>query len=138
MNFTQLRARLASILVTTILVSFDIDGTMEFGEPPGPVPASVVRDLVARGYVIGCASDWPRSSQQPLWARHGIEPHFVGGKHQLHLVREQFEADRYLHVGTPRSTSATRCSPASSSCTSPTSSIPVVADSIHEHGWAPA
>ena len=60
--------------MTTILVSFDIDGTMEFGEPPGPVPASVVRDLVARGYVIGVASDWPRSSQQPLWARHGIEP----------------------------------------------------------------
>ena len=85
--------------MTTILVSFDIDGTMEFGEPPGPVPASVVRDLVARGYVIGSASDWPRSSQQPLWSRHGVEPQFVGGKHQLHLVREQFEADRYLHVG---------------------------------------
>jgi phosphoglycolate phosphatase-like HAD superfamily hydrolase len=82
-----------------VLVSFDIDGTMEFGDPPGPVPATVVSDLAARGVVVGCASDWPRSSQQPLWARHGLEPRFVGGKHHLHEVREQFSADRYVHVG---------------------------------------
>jgi phosphoglycolate phosphatase-like HAD superfamily hydrolase len=84
---------------TRVVVSFDIDGTMEFGDPPGPVPAAVVRELVARGYVVGCASDWPHSSQQPLWARHGIQPRFVGGKHHLDEVREQFTADRYLHVG---------------------------------------
>lgn len=83
----------------TIVVSFDIDGTMEFGEPPGPVPVAVVRELAARGYVVGCASDWPKSSQRPLWTRHGVEPHFVGGKHHLHEVRAQFEADRYIHVG---------------------------------------
>ena len=29
-----------------ILVSFDIDGTMEFGDPPGPVSAEVARELV--------------------------------------------------------------------------------------------
>ena len=88
-----------SVVSTRVVVSFDIDGTMEFGDPPGPVPAAVVRERVARGYVVGCASDWPRSSQQPLWARHGIEPSFVGGKHHLHEVREQFAADQYLHVG---------------------------------------
>jgi phosphoglycolate phosphatase-like HAD superfamily hydrolase len=87
------------VVSNRVVVSFDIDGTMEFGDPPGPVPAAVVRELIARGYVVGCASDWPRSSQQPLWARHGIEPSFVGGKHHLHEVREQFEADQYLHVG---------------------------------------
>jgi hypothetical protein len=85
--------------VPTILVSFDIDGTMEFGDPPGPVPASVARELVDRGYVVGVASDWPRSAQHPLWSSHGIEPRFVGGKHHLHTVKEKFEADRYLHVG---------------------------------------
>ena len=46
-----------------ILVSFDIDGTMEFGDPPGPVPAAVARELVGRGYIVGVASDWPRSSR---------------------------------------------------------------------------
>ena len=82
-----------------ILVSFDIDGTMEFGDPPGPVSAEVARELVGRGYIVGVASDWPRSSQQPLWSRHGVEPEFVGGKHHLHEVKEQFAADRYVHVG---------------------------------------
>jgi phosphoglycolate phosphatase-like HAD superfamily hydrolase len=82
-----------------MLVSFDIDGTMEFGDPPGPVPITVAHELFARGYVVGVASDWPRSSQQPLWSRHGFEPQFVGGKHHLHEVREEFDADVYIHVG---------------------------------------
>jgi hypothetical protein len=80
-------------------VSFDIDGTMEVGEPPGPVPAAVARELFERGYIVGVASDWPRSSQQPLWSRHGMEPHFVGGKHHLHEVRDRFPADRRVHIG---------------------------------------
>ena len=80
-------------------MSFDIDGTMEFGDPPGPVPASVARELVARGHVVGVASDWPRSSQQPLWSLHGVEPEFVGGKHHLHEVKARFAADRYVHIG---------------------------------------
>ena len=82
-----------------VVVSFDIDGTMEFGQPPGPVPAAVARELFVRGYIVGVASDWPRSSQQPLWSSHGMEPHFVGGKHHLHEVRAEFEADHYIHVG---------------------------------------
>ena len=40
-----------------VLVSFDIDGTMEFGDPPGPVTADVARELFARGYIVGVASD---------------------------------------------------------------------------------
>jgi phosphoglycolate phosphatase-like HAD superfamily hydrolase len=83
-----------------VVISFDIDGTMEFGDPPGPVPAAVARELVDRGYVVGVASDWPRSSQQPLWAKHGVEPRFVGGKHHLHDVKAGFPgASRYVHVG---------------------------------------
>jgi phosphoglycolate phosphatase-like HAD superfamily hydrolase len=116
-------------------VSFDIDGTMEFGEPPGPVPAAVVRDLVARGYVIGVASDWPRSSQHPLWARHGIEPHFVGGKHQLNVVREQFEADRYLHVGDTEIDERYALLAGFEFLHVTDIIMPVVADSIHDDEW---
>jgi hypothetical protein len=82
-----------------IIVSFDIDGTMEFGNPAGPVPAAVVRELIELGCIVGCASDWPRSSQPGVWARHGIEPGFVGGKHDLPAVRDLHDGDRYLHVG---------------------------------------
>jgi len=82
-----------------ILISFDIDGTMEFGDPPGPISAAVARELVARGVIVGVGSDWPRSAQAPLWNGHGVEPRFVGGKHHLHEVKAEFPADRYVHVG---------------------------------------
>ncbi|MET0276088.1 MAG: HAD family hydrolase [Acidimicrobiia bacterium] len=92
-------ANCATPATPRVLVSFDIDGTMEFGDPPGPVSAAVARELVERGYIVGVASDWPRSAQQPLWSTHGLEPRFVGGKHRLHEVRAQFDADHYIHVG---------------------------------------
>src|ERR1700733_10252811 len=45
-------------------VSFDIDGTMEFGDPPGPILTSVVRALVGCGYIVGSASDRVVSNQE--------------------------------------------------------------------------
>jgi hypothetical protein len=83
----------------TVLVSFDIDGTMEFGKPTGPIPATVARDLIQLGCIVGVGSDWPLSSQAPLWASNGVNPHFLGGKHDLVRVKSQFTADRYVHVG---------------------------------------
>jgi hypothetical protein len=50
-----------------VLISFDIDGTMEFGDPPGPVSASIARELVDRGCILGVASDWAISCQGPEW-----------------------------------------------------------------------
>lgn len=82
-----------------VVLSLDIDGTMEFGDPPGPIPAAVARELVALGYIVGVASDRPRSGQRPLWLTHGIDPVFVGGKHQLFDVKATIRADRYVHVG---------------------------------------
>src|SRR5438067_2442581 len=72
---------------------------MEFGDPPGPVTAAVARELSARGHIVGCASDRPRSGQRRTWSEYGVEPHFSGGKHHLHEVRAQFSADRSVHVG---------------------------------------
>lgn len=82
-----------------MLISLDIDGTMEFGDPPGPIPADYARALIELGHVVGVASDWPLSMQPPLWARHGVTPHFFGGKHHLVDVKAQFSAERYLHIG---------------------------------------
>ena len=82
-----------------IVVSIDVDGTMEFGEPPGPVTVELVRQLVDAGLVVGCASDRTRTDQEETWAGHGIALAFVGGKHHLDTVRERFPAERYVHVG---------------------------------------
>ena len=81
------------------MVSLDIDGTMEFGQPPGPVPVAFVRTLAGEGHVIGSASDRTRSDQSQLWEHHGIAVAFVGGKHHLHEVRERFPAERHVHIG---------------------------------------
>jgi hypothetical protein len=82
-----------------ILVSFDIDGTLEVGDPPGPLTMSSVRRVRELGCVIGSASDRTRREQEDLWSAHGIGVDFVGGKHHLHEVRARFECVRYVHIG---------------------------------------
>jgi hypothetical protein len=81
------------------VVSFDIDGTMCFGDPPGPVSLDVVRAVAARGHLVGSASDRARADQAGLWERHGIDVAFVGGKHHLPDVKGRFSAVRYVHIG---------------------------------------
>lgn len=84
----------------SLLVSFDIDGTMTFGEPPGPVPVSFVQAAIDAGHVVGCASDRTRSAQLALWSAHGTVLQFAGHKHQLAALRERFPAAaRFIHVG---------------------------------------
>jgi hypothetical protein len=83
-----------------LIVSLDIDGTMEFGEPPGPITVELVHELVAAGLVVGCASDRTRSDQEITWSTHGLTLAFLGGKHHLHQVRARYvDAHRFVHVG---------------------------------------
>jgi len=82
-----------------LVVSFDIDGTMEFGHPPGPIMVGFVRAVAAAGHVVGSASDRTVADQSALWAGHALEVAFVGGKHHLHEVRARFPARQYVHLG---------------------------------------
>jgi len=59
------------------VVSFDIDGTLEVGEPAGVVPVALVRMARALGYVIGSCSDRPISYQQDMWETLRIVPDFT-------------------------------------------------------------
>ena len=81
------------------LISFDIDGTMEFGEPPGRVTVERVKKEKSDGNLIGSASDRPISNQTELWKERGIEPDFIVLKHHLADVRAKFEAEEYWHIG---------------------------------------
>ena len=47
-----------------ILVSFDIDGTLETGDPPGPITMEMVGMAQAQGCIIGSCSDRPLPSQR--------------------------------------------------------------------------
>ena len=81
------------------LISFDMDGTLEVGNPPGPVTMDMVRRAVEMGYIIGSASDKPVPVQRSIWEQHGITVSFAIHKQNLDKVREEFEAEAYQHIG---------------------------------------
>jgi len=85
--------------ITRTLVSFDIDGTLEIGDPPGIVTVSMVRLAKNLGYVIGTCSDRPVSFQQELWERLRISADFTVLKHRLADVKALFPAGTYYHIG---------------------------------------
>ena len=81
------------------LISFDIDGTLEVGNPPGSITIERVREARALGYIIGSCSDWPVSHQQRMWQEHDVPVAFTVLKHRLDQVRAEFNADEYVHIG---------------------------------------
>ncbi len=83
----------------TVLVSFDIDGTLEAGDPPGPIAMSAVRKAQAQGCIVGSASDRPLPVQQAIWDRYGIEVSFVSSKQGLPEVKARFAATEHYHIG---------------------------------------
>lgn len=81
------------------LVSFDIDGTLELGDPPGIITIEMLRSVKRRGYLIGSGSDRPVSYQRDLWKRLQIEADFTVLKHRLAEIKTRFLAHAYYHVG---------------------------------------
>ena len=82
----------------TRLISFDIDGTLEVGDPPGCITLDMVRAAQASGCIIGSCSDRTVSNQQRIWETAGIAMEFTVLKHQLDAVKEQFPAEDYYHI----------------------------------------
>ena len=81
------------------LVSFDIDGTLEVGDPPGMVSIALVKTAKRLGYLVGSCSDRPISHQQSLWKRLQITVDFTVLKHELASVKARFTAAAYYHIG---------------------------------------
>ena len=81
------------------LISFDIDGTLEVGDPPGVLTMDMVRMVQEKGFLIGSCSDRPLSGQQAIWDQHQIPVQFVSSKHMLPDVMAKFKADIYYHIG---------------------------------------
>ena len=81
------------------LVSFDIDGTLEIGEPPGIVTIALVHAAKRLGYLVGSCSDRPISYQEAMWEDLRIVPDFTALKHRLDDVRARFPAAACYHIG---------------------------------------
>ncbi len=81
------------------LVSFDIDGTLEVGEPPGIITTAMIRSVKSLGCVVGTCSDRTLSYQQHIWEQLGIAADFTVLKHRLADIKARFSAHAYYHVG---------------------------------------
>ncbi len=81
------------------LISFDIDGTLEVGEPRGSITMDFVRAVQRMGCIIGSCSDRPLSFQQKMWQEHEIVADFTVLKQNLDDVKACFDADTYTHIG---------------------------------------
>ena len=83
-----------------VLLSLDIDGTLEVGDPPGWIPLTWIHRAQALGYVVGSASDRTKSDQRLLWEHHGIVLDFIDHKHKLDEVKARFpHTTRWIHIG---------------------------------------
>ena len=81
------------------LISFDIDGTLEVGDPPGLISPEMVRQVQRLGCLIGSCSDRPISYQERMWRGLEIAVDFTVLKHRLADVKARFQAEAYYHVG---------------------------------------
>ena len=81
------------------VVSFDIDGTLEIGEPPGLLALAAIRAARGLGYIVGTCSDRPVAHQRDVWLRVGVAPDFTVLKHRLAEVKAGFAAAAYYHIG---------------------------------------
>ena len=81
------------------LISFDIDGTLETGDPPGRITLAHVRRALELGHIVGSCSDRTVGHQRRMWADAGITVAFTVLKHQLDTVRAEFSAEVYYHIG---------------------------------------
>jgi hypothetical protein len=81
------------------LVSFDIDGTLETGDPPGPLLIEAARRAKSLGCIVGSSSDRTLSEQMAMWGQAGFEYDFVCRKHEMIKLISEFGADRYVHIG---------------------------------------
>lgn len=88
-----------SLSLPPFLVSFDIDGTLETGDPPGPFAIEIARNAKSLGYVVGSSSDRTLLEQETMWRTAGVEFDFVCRKHEMRSLVPRFECERYVHIG---------------------------------------
>ena len=82
------------------VISFDIDGTLEVGDPPGCIPLARVHQAKTLGYIVGSSSDRVVSDQTRLWEKHNVPMDFIGHKHRLDQVKERYpHTTRWIHIG---------------------------------------
>ena len=83
-----------------MIISLDIDGTLEVGDPAGSVSIEEVKGLRDMNAIIGSCSSNPIHEQEETWREIGIEPDFMVTKDYLNIVKKFYpNADIFYHFG---------------------------------------
>jgi hypothetical protein len=77
--------------------AFDRDGTLEWGNPPGPITREQLERTRALGYAIGGSGGQVAEEQERNWRENEIEPDFLVYKGDLSSLSEKFT--EFTHVG---------------------------------------
>ena len=79
------------------MISFDIDGTLETGDPPGPIEVTLVRLGPSAGLFHRQLLGPNRARAIEHVGKCRYHSRFRGLKNRLLSVRERFESDRFIH-----------------------------------------
>lgn len=92
------------VLRVRVLVAFDVDGTLECGQPPGPVPLAQLAELTAAGVGVAIVSP---SGARPAGAPY---PEFLDGDRVVNLraAAAAFGVGLWLYVSDNRDQAAAR------------------------------
>lgn len=82
-----------------VLMSFDIDGTLEFGDPQGPISVGLVRALIVAGVYVGSSSDRHLADQRLVWQTQGVDVYFCAHKHAMATLKKIYRCTSYVHIG---------------------------------------
>jgi len=78
-------------------IGFGCDGTLWYGDPPGPIEKWHLEKAKAKGYIIGGSSGQSVEEQRRQWGQNGLEPGFVVTKSELSQLPGRF--DELIYVG---------------------------------------
>ena len=82
------------------LISYDVDGTVSWGNPPGPITPEMIIDEVNFGNHVVGGSNHDIAVQDAEFRAHGIKLLMVCQKVGLSRAKEKWpNARRYIHVG---------------------------------------
>tara|TARA_B100001142_G_scaffold329146_1_gene391421 strand:+ start:2325 stop:2699 length:375 start_codon:yes stop_codon:yes gene_type:complete len=85
--------------VENIIISYDIDGTVIAGDPPGIITMNMIKRSKELGYIIGSASDRTITDQTQIWERNNIEMDFIVLKHTLPELVNKLQPRQGFHIG---------------------------------------
>ncbi|MSQ29905.1 MAG: hypothetical protein EXR68_05395 [Dehalococcoidia bacterium] len=83
-----------------LAISFDLDRTLDFGDPSGPIVPALIGALQDAAAIVGSASDRTVLDQRRMWERAGIgPPAFAVAKAQLRTVPAAYPDHFLVHIG---------------------------------------